>query len=77
MGILPHVPKLKDKAKEKEPTGRAREDVVYWIGEDAGDCVVFTSTKPSPSEMTCRAFGSAPRSVYCRPPRWTPFRFGV
>ena len=59
-GILPHVPKPKDKAKGKEPTGRAQEDVVYWIGEDADDCVVFASTKPSPSEMTRRAFGSAP-----------------
>ena len=59
-GILPHVPKPKDKAKGKEPTSRAQEDVVYWIGEDADDCVVFASTKPSPSEMTRRAFGSAP-----------------
>ena len=59
-GILPHVPKPKDKAKGKEPTGRAQEDVVYWIGEDADDCVVFASTKPSPSEMAHRAFGSAP-----------------
>ena len=59
VGILPHVPKPKDKANGKEPTGRAQEDVVYWIGEDADDCVVFASTKPSPSEMTRRAFGSA------------------
>ena len=59
-GILPHVPKLKDKAKGKEPTGRAQEDVVYWLGEDADDCVVFASTKPSPSEMTRCASGSAP-----------------
>ena len=59
-GILPHVPKPKDKAKGKEPTGRAQEDVVYWIGEDADDCAVFASTKPTPSEMTRRAFGSAP-----------------
>ena len=59
-GILPHVPKPKDKAKGKEPTGRAQEDVVHWIGEDADDCVVFASTKPSSSEMTRRAFGSAP-----------------
>ena len=59
-GILLHVPKPKDKAKGKEPTGRAQEDVVYWIGEDADDCVVFARTKPSPSEMTRRAFGSAP-----------------
>ena len=59
-GILPHIPKPKDKAKGKEPTGRAQEDVVYWIGEDADNCVVFASTKPSPSEMTRRAFGSAP-----------------
>ena len=59
-GILPHVPKPKYKAKGKEPTGWAQEDVVYWIGEDAGDCVIFASTKPSPSEMTRRAFGSAP-----------------
>ena len=34
--------------------------MVYWIGEDADDCLVFASTKPSPSEMTHRAFGSAP-----------------
>ena len=27
--ILPHVPKPKDKAKRKEPTGRAQEHVVY------------------------------------------------
>ena len=33
---------------------------MYWIGEDAEDCVLFASTKPSPSEMTRRAFGSAP-----------------
>ena len=59
-GILPHVPKPKDKAKGKEPTGSAKEDVVYWIGEDADDCVVFARTKPSPSEFTRRAFGSAP-----------------
>ena len=59
-GILPLVPKPNDKAKGKEPTGRAQGDVVYWIGEDADDYVVFASTKPSPSEMTCRAFGSAP-----------------
>ena len=59
-GILPHHPKPKDKAKGKEPTGRAQEDVVYWIGQDADDCAVFASTKPSPSEMTGRAFGSAP-----------------
>ena len=30
-GILPHVPKVKDKAKGKEPAGRAHEDLVYWI----------------------------------------------
>ena len=59
-GILPHVPKPKDKAKGKEPSGRAREDVVYWIGEDEDDCLVFTSTKPRPSEMTRRAIGSVP-----------------
>ena len=59
-GILPHVPKPKDKAKGKEPGGGAQEDVVYWIGEDADDCVVFASTKPSPSQMTRHAFGSAP-----------------
>ena len=59
-GILPHVPNPKDKAKGKEPTGRAQEDVVYCIGEDADNCVVFASTKPSFSEMTRRAFGSAP-----------------
>ena len=59
-GILPHFPKPKDKAKGQEPTGRAQEDGVYWIGEDAADCVVFAGTKPSPSEMTHRAFGSAP-----------------
>ena len=58
--ILPHVPKQKDKAKGKEPTGRAQEDVVYWMGEDADYCVVFASTKPINSEMTHRAFGSAP-----------------
>ena len=34
--------------------------MVYWIGEDADDCVVFASTKPNPSEMTHHAFGSAP-----------------
>ena len=34
--------------------------MVYWIGEDADDCVVFASTKPSSSEMTQHAFGSAP-----------------
>ena len=33
-GILPHVPKPKDKAKGKEPIGRSQEDVVYWIGEE-------------------------------------------
>ena len=60
-GILPHVPKPKDKAKGKEPNGRAEENVVYWIAEDVDDCVVFASTKPSPSEITRRAFGSAPR----------------
>ena len=60
VGMLLHVPKTKDKAKGKEPTGRAHEDVVYWIGEDADACVVFASTKSSPSEMTRRAFGSAP-----------------
>ena len=59
-GILLHVPKPKDKAQGKEPTSRAPEDVAYWIGEDADDCVVFLSTSPSPSEMTRRAFGSAP-----------------
>ena len=52
--------KLKDKAKGKEPTGWAPKDVVYWIGEDAEDCVVFASTKPSPLEITRRAFESAP-----------------
>ena len=36
-GTLPHVAKLKDNAKGKEPTGRAQEDVVYWFGEDADD----------------------------------------
>ena len=45
-GILPHAPKSKDKAKGKDPTGRDRKDVVYWIAEDADDCV-FASTKPS------------------------------
>ena len=30
-GILPHVPKRMDKVKGKEPTGRAQEDVVYWL----------------------------------------------
>ena len=59
-GVLPPVPTPKDKAKGKEPTGRAQEDVVYWIGEDADDCVFVASTKPSPSEMTRRAFGGAP-----------------
>ena len=59
-GILPHVPNPNERAKGKEPTGRARKDVVYWIGEDAEDCVVFASTKPSPSEMTRGAFGSSP-----------------
>ena len=58
--ILPHLPKPKNKAKGKEPTGRAQEDVVYWIGEDADNCVVFASTKPRCSEMTRCAFGSAP-----------------
>ena len=58
-GILPHVPKPEDEAKGKEPTGRAQVVVVYWIGEDADDCVVFPSIKPSPSEMTCRTFGNA------------------
>ena len=58
--ILPHVPQQKDKAKGKEPGGRALEDVVHWIGEDADNCVVFASTKSSPSEMTRRALGSAP-----------------
>ena len=52
--------KPKDKAKGKEPTSWAQEDVVYWIGEDADDCVIFSSTKPGSSEMTSRAFGSAP-----------------
>ena len=47
-GILPHVPKPKDKAKGKEPTSRAQEDVVYWFVEDADDCVVFASTKGAP-----------------------------
>ena len=59
-GRLPHVPNPKDRARGKEPTGRAQEDLVYWIGQDADDCVVFASTKPSASEMTHRAFGSAP-----------------
>ena len=59
-GILPHVPKPNDKAKGKEPSGQAQGDVVYWIGENADNCVVFASTKPSPPEMTRRAFGSAP-----------------
>ena len=58
--ILPHVPKPKDKAKGKEPTGRAQEDVVYWIGEDVDNSVDFASTKPSPSEMTRCASRSAP-----------------
>ena len=58
-GILPHVPTPKDNAKGREPTDRAQEDVVYWIGEDADDCVVFASTKLSPSEMIGRTFGRA------------------
>ena len=37
-----------------------RPYVVYWIGEDADDGVIFAGTKPSSSEMTRRAFGSAP-----------------
>ena len=48
-GILPHVPKPKDKAKGKKTTGWAPQDVVCCIREDAEDCVVFASTKPSPS----------------------------
>ena len=59
-GILPQVPIMNDKAKGKEPTSRALEGVVYWIGEDADDCVVFASTERSPSERRRRAFGSAP-----------------
>ena len=59
VGILLHVPKPKDKAKGKEPIGRAKKDVVYCIGEDPDDCVVFASTKPSSLEMARRAFGSA------------------
>ena len=59
-GILPHVPTSKDKAKGREPCDRAQEDVVYWIGEDADDGLVFASTELSPSEMIGRTFGSAP-----------------
>ena len=59
-GILPHVPKPKDKAKGKEPNGRAQEDVVYWIGEDAHGCVVFASTKPRSSQITRCAFRKCP-----------------
>ena len=59
-GILPNKIKSKDKDKDKAPTGRAHEDVVYWVGEDANNAVVFASKKPSPSETTRCAFGSAP-----------------
>ena len=48
MGILPHVPKQKDKAKGKEAIGRPHEDVVYWIGEDADNCVVFRKHQAAP-----------------------------
>ena len=59
-GILPNKTKSKDKDKDKAPTGSAHGDVLYWVGEDADNAVVFASKKPSPSETTRCAFGTAP-----------------
>ena len=58
-GILPNKTKSKDKDKDKAPTGSAHGDVVYWVGEDADNAVVFASKQHSPSETTRCAFGSA------------------
>ena len=44
-GILPHVPKPKDKAKGKKPTGRAHE--MWFIGLERMRTIVWYSQAPS------------------------------
>ena len=78
-GILRHVPKPKDKAKGKAPVGPRR---MWVIGLERMWTIVWFSQAPSRAP---RRWHVVPlevpqlvtRSVYCRPPRWTPFRFGV